>query len=120
MYGLDTLKNVNQKAELKHYMEKNPLVKLKKAEDALKSKDYSAVNEKLLEAVTGMKIIKDFFVDSSGFGSENEPALTANQFLKQLQELIDKSHGDNLYSCLSGVGQFQVYVLILKESISTH
>lgn len=51
---------------------------------------------------------KTWFVDSSGFGSAGEPALTIDQFRKQLVEYVQENftHGFGL----SGVGQFQVYV----------
>lgn len=49
-----------------------------------------------------------WFVDASGFGSEREPALTAEAFRKQLLEYL-RQHPDHGFG-LSGVGQFQVYV----------
>ena len=51
---------------------------------------------------------KQWFVDSSGVGHEDEPALTSDQFLSELRQYIRENpdHGFGL----SGVGQFQVYV----------
>lgn len=50
-----------------------------------------------------------FFVDSSGWGTENEPALTINQFLKKVKA--------GRYYAIIEAGQFQVHVgeFILKE-----
>ncbi len=50
----------------------------------------------------GWKLITEHFVDSSGFGTEGEPALTVNQFLAKLTP----GHG---YAVI-GEGQFQVWV----------
>jgi hypothetical protein len=50
----------------------------------------------------GYKVTEVFFVDNSGFGSENEPALTASQFLPKVKA--------GRYYAITGQGQFQVYV----------
>ena len=50
----------------------------------------------------GYKVTEVFFVDNSGFGSENEPALTASQFLTKVKA--------GKYYAITGQGQFQVYV----------
>ena len=49
-----------------------------------------------------------WFVDSSGFGQEGEPALTMEEFRAELMEYVQQ-HPDHGFG-LSGVGQFQVYV----------
>ncbi len=43
-----------------------------------------------------------FFVDSSGWGQEGEPALTLSQFLKKIKA--------GKYYAIIEAGQFQVYV----------
>ena len=50
----------------------------------------------------GYKITEKYFVDNSGFGSENELALTASQFLAKVKS--------GRYYAITGQGQFQVYV----------
>jgi hypothetical protein len=50
----------------------------------------------------GYKKLKEFFVDSSGFGLESEPALTVRSF-------VDKLQANRAYA-ITEVGQFQVYV----------
>jgi hypothetical protein len=50
----------------------------------------------------GYKVTDVYFVDNSGFGSENEPALTASQFLAKVKS--------GKYYAITGQGQFQVYV----------
>lgn len=56
----------------------------------------------------GYELVAELFADSSGFGQDNEPALTVSQFEKETRELVEK-HG-TLYAALTGVGMFQVYV----------
>ncbi len=53
------------------------------------------------------ELIDDLFVDNSGFGSEDESALTAEQFLWEVKE--------GLGYAIIGVGQFQVYVGVFKK-----
>lgn len=50
----------------------------------------------------GWKLVETYFVDSSGFGEESEPALTINEFLKK----IKAGRG---YAIIEA-GQFQVYI----------
>ncbi len=49
-----------------------------------------------------------WFIDSSGFGSESEPALTIPTFRRELAAYV-REHPDHGFG-LDGVGQFQVYV----------
>jgi len=55
----------------------------------------------------GWELTESYFVDSSGFGSDNEPALTVRQFLKKLQ--------DGFGYAIIEEGQFQVYVGEFKK-----
>jgi hypothetical protein len=52
------------------------------------------------------------FCDSSGFGSESEPALTVKQLIGKLREY--KRSGDSYGFAITQVGQFQVYVGVFK------
>lgn len=61
----------------------------------------------------GYELIEELFVDSSGFGAPDEPALTGSQFDRELTALL-KTHGE-LTAKLTGVGQFQVYVGLFKR-----
>ena len=51
---------------------------------------------------------KELFVDTSGYGSENEPALSQKRFIKAVGQLVE-SHGAIALS-LSEIGQFQGHV----------
>lgn len=50
----------------------------------------------------GFTETNEYFVDSSGFGSEDEPALTPDAFLEKIKA--------GKYYAITGQGQFQVYV----------
>lgn len=62
----------------------------------------------------GYQLIDELFVDSSGFGSETEPALTRNGFEDKLKDLL-KEHGQ-LTAKITGAGMFQVYIGLFKKT----
>ena len=66
----------------------------------------------------GYTIIDELFVDSSGFGAPDEPALTStgegSQLERRLAELLDM-HG-TLTAKITREGQFQVYVGLFKKT----
>jgi len=68
-----------------------------------------------LEISFSWKILNNggLFVDSSGFGSDSEPALSVNQFLEMIIKLYDfnKDLGFAIYS----EGQFQLTVGVYEE-----
>ena len=61
----------------------------------------------------GYEYIENLFVDSSGFGREDEPAMTIPYFEKYLLSLLEK-HG-TLYSAITSAGQFQVNIGIYTK-----
>lgn len=56
--------------------------------------------------------IQPLFVDSSGFGAEDEPALTISQFVKRL-ETFAKSTDPYGFGILEA-GQFQLYIGVYR------
>jgi hypothetical protein len=56
----------------------------------------------------GYELVKEFFVDNSGMGAENEPALTFEQFIATAW---NKDWGYGITDC----GQFQIYVGAYKK-----
>jgi len=85
-------------------------ITLNNLNDVFKSKQESVESMEL----KGYKLITKFFVDNSGMGAKDEPALTINQFLKELEAFIKKS--GSLEARLINVGQFQVYVGLFYKS----
>jgi hypothetical protein len=118
MWSLETLSELNSVADLKKYLKKNPLNVLTQASDSKKSPDFSGVDIELLEKVTGTKLVENLFVDSSGFGTSGEWALTYPEFECQLNAILEekKKEDKTLVSCLTGIGQFQVYVGIFERN----
>lgn len=57
----------------------------------------------------GWELVERHFVDSSGFGQPGEPALTAPEFARIVEERNDR-YGDQVGWGVVEVGQFQVYV----------
>jgi hypothetical protein len=62
----------------------------------------------------GYELVKNLFVDSSGLGADDEPALTGSQFEREVTELLNE-HG-TLYAFITDAGQFQVYVGLFKKT----
>lgn len=60
--------------------------------------------------------VDSLFVDSSGFGSPSEPALTLDQFTEKLREIV-REHGI-VFLAIESTGQFQIYVGVWKEKAS--
>lgn len=58
-------------------------------------------------------LVKEFFVDSSGFGASNELALTVDNFKNELSKLLTEHK--KLTAKITGVGQFQVYVGLFSK-----
>jgi len=112
MNGLETMTKLNSVEDLKHELKENPLKLVTEYKDAFKAPDYSRVDIDLLEKASGKKVIETLFVDSSGFGGVRESALTVSQFSDAVVGIMEE-HGE-VYVCLTGVGQFQVYVSFLK------
>ena len=62
----------------------------------------------------GYELVEELFCDSSGFGVEDEPALTQSQLINEVRSLVDK-YG-LLYTTITGVGQFQIYLGLFTKS----
>ncbi len=96
MYSLEVIKSMNKKQARRSRGRQPYIAKTDKDPGVFKCPnfgDYRPANYKLT---------KTHFVDNSGFGADNEPALTAKQFL----EKVKAGFG---YAVVEA-GQFQVYV----------
>ena len=62
----------------------------------------------------GFEMVEELFADSSGFGRDDEMALSVNQFERRLQELL-KEHGP-MTAKITNAGMFQVYVGLFKKT----
>jgi hypothetical protein len=57
---------------------------------------------------------KDFFADASGFGAENEPALTPNRLVKAMRDHF--ACNPTAGYAITEVGQFQLYITAFKKA----
>ena len=62
----------------------------------------------------GYELVEQLFADSSGFGQDDEMALSVNQFERRTKELL-REHG-TLTAKITGQGMFQVYVGFFKKT----
>lgn len=57
----------------------------------------------------GWHLTRCLFVDASGFGEDDEPAMTFAAFQRHVYRMT-RDHGDNVGWAIVEAGQFQVYV----------
>jgi len=76
---------------------------------AIKDQDENIFKKcpRLTYTPLGFIEVNKFFVDNSGFGSEDELALTASSFLKKVKK--------DFYYAITDCGQFQVYITEYKK-----
>jgi hypothetical protein len=68
-------------------------------------------------SLKGYKLVKEFFIDNSGWGLDTELALTKSQFISELKKLLKKY--PKVTTKITDVGQFQVYLgVFIKEGKS--
>ncbi len=84
------------------------LVQVNESGDLFKARDVDGID------LNGYEEIDTLFCDSSGFGAPGEMALTKNQALKRMQDLLDSNSGP-IYAGISDMGQFQVYVTLYRK-----
>ena len=62
------------------------------------------------ERVKGFQFEGELFVDTSGFGSDGESALSGRQTVERMRELVAEFGNRTLFWGLTTVGQFQAYL----------
>ena len=103
MMGLETIRRMNAEAvEVAEEEGKMPFV-------AICDGDTGVFSSPLFGDYTpaGWKQIDEFFVDSSGLGAEDEPALTRKQLLRKVKEGLGYGIGDR--------GQFQLFIRVFEK-----
>jgi len=62
--------------------------------------------------VKGFRFVDEIFVDTSGFGRDDEPALSFRQQAHRVRELVEEHYaeGKTLFWGVTQVGQFQAYL----------
>ena len=99
MFDLSTIKAMNREAgKLARDSGKEPFLLRSETDRALLRQipNFGSYRPK------GWRLVKTYFVDSSGFGGEDEPALTYNQFIRQTK--VGRAYA------IVEEGQFQVNI----------
>ena len=107
MMGLQDIKRANREAcEVAQRENREPFVasKLTSFENMRMMPNFGDYRPK------GWELVETHFVDSSGFGRPNEPAMTINEFMKK----VKSGRG---YAIIEA-GQFQIYVGEFKKTRS--
>lgn len=66
----------------------------------------------------GYRKVEELFCDSSGFGSEDEPAMTKRALLARLREDVGAKGNPYFYAIIE-VGQFQCYLGVFEKTGDT-
>ena len=114
MYGLETIIEMNKEAgERARELELKPfLLNSKEQLDEMPPFPFPSIGDDAVEVDKRYERVDSLFCDSSGFGAANEPALTIDQLMAKLGELIDE-HGE-IYVAVEETGQFQIYLGVWK------
>ena len=83
-------------------------------QDIFKSKSFPTRKRQLNFMYKNYTLQKDLFCDSSGFGQSDELALTQEQLVEKIQELV--SEYGTIYAYITDVGQFQVYIGVYTKN----
>lgn len=70
--------------------------------EAVKDGDIRNIPQVNDATTKGFMEVNEFFVDMSGFGTEDEPAMTISNFLKEVKK--------GMFYGIKEAGQFQAYV----------
>lgn len=110
MWGIDTLRRINQKAARKARVERIRPKLLGSVQDIAdifegRATGFPFIGSECEKFDKKHKRIETLFVDISGFGSPGEPALTTAQLRRRLTELVGE-HGA-IRAALEEQGQFQ-------------
>jgi len=114
MYGLETIRAMNRSAAEKATDEGlQPFVlDCPSLFDEMPPFPFPHLGDLCEEVDDRKERIDTLFVDTSGFGADNEPALSINQFVAKLKHLLDE-HSE-ISVAIESAGQFQAYIAIWK------
>ena len=85
-----------------------------KSEQALAHEPYPIPNLSEKGVADGYEVVERLMVDHSGFGTENEPAMTQAAFVQRLKG--DIRDGKKYGYAITDVGQFQLYVTVFTKA----
>lgn len=105
MYSIEEIKQMNKKAARVARGKLPYVAKCDGDEGALECPNFGDYRPK------GWKLIETLFVDNSGWGGDNEPALSINKFIARVKN-------DFGYAVIEQ-GQFQVYVGVFEKVVKS-
>lgn len=111
MYGLATIRRMNAEADAEARPDGKKPVSLERI-SGFGKEQIPYLGDACADFDTDYTRLETLFVDISGFGRDDEPALSLKQFKDKLETLI-KENGAILVA-LEEVGQFQGYAAVWK------
>lgn len=112
MYGLETIRQMNREAGERAREE--GLVPFHLTDEAqldlMPPFPFPNIGDDCVEVDKQYERLDSLFVDKSGFGAPDEPALTIQQFCDKLTELLSENRETGLRLAIESEGQFQLYV----------
>jgi len=112
MWDLETIKALNERAQARaKELGLTPhLIRSEVELLAMPPFPFPNIGSDEVEADKRWERIDTLFVDSSGFGSEDEPALTVDQFIEKLRTLVRENKDGGIRCAIVEEGQFQLYI----------
>jgi hypothetical protein len=105
MYGIDVISKLNREAGRKAKGKQPYIAKMNGDPDVFLCPNFGTYRAK------GWRLVQRYFVNNSGFGSDNEPALTPQQFRFKVKEGFG-------YAVIE-TGWFQVYIGEFRRTKTT-
>jgi hypothetical protein len=114
MYGLETIIKRNKEAgERARELDLQPfLLNSRDQLDEMPPFPFPNIGDDTVEVDKLYERVDSLFCDSSGRGASNEPALTTDQLMAKLGDLIEE-HGE-IRVAIESEGQFQIYLGVWK------
>ncbi|HIB00827.1 MAG TPA: hypothetical protein EYO31_02795 [Phycisphaerales bacterium] len=114
MYGLETIMEMNKEAgDRARELDVQPFMLDDKAQlDEMPPFPFPNIGDDAVEVDKLYERVDTLFCDSSGFGAPGEPALTIDQLMAKLGDLIEE-HGE-IRVAIESEGQFQIYLGVWK------
>lgn len=113
MWDLHTLHKINNEATTRSLISGNDFLLVTDRDLPLEGRSIPHCGSREVDLDLKYNRIETLFVDSSGWGAEDESALTMPRFLERVGELVSV-HGHVMLGTIE-IGQFQLYVGVWVE-----
>lgn len=112
MWDLATIKELNRQAKeraIKLGLEPY-LIQSEQELDTMPPFPFPNIGDDEVEADSLYERIDTLFVDKSGFGADDEPALSIDQLVTRLRRLVRENKETGIRLAIVSEGQFQLYL----------